>query len=269
MLPEQPVGVFDSGVGGLTIAREILRQLPAETIVYYGDTAHVPYGSKTVDQLNIYAQAIVEFLIEQGVKAIVDACNTTSAVALPNLKRKYKLPIVGVIEPGVREALAATRRGRIGVIATEATVASGVHERLIRKLDPRVEVYLQACPRLVPLVEAGIIEGEEARDAVREYVVPLVKRGIDTLILGCTHYPFLVPLIREITGPEVVLIDPAASTVRELAAILKEQGGLRNFHGSRNHVFYVSGPVEVFRETALKLVGWPELCGVRQVRLVD
>jgi len=269
VLPEQPVGVFDSGVGGLTIAREILRQLPAETIIYYGDTAHVPYGSKTAEQLNIYARAIVEFLIEQGVKAIVDACNTTSAIALPYLKQKYNLPIVGVIEPGVKEALAVTRRGRIGVIATEATVASGVHERLLKSLSPEVEVYLQACPRLVPLVEAGIIEGEEARSAVAEYVTPLVKKGIDTLILGCTHYPFLAPLIQEITGPEVVLVDPAASTVKELATILREQGGLRNFHGSKAHVFYVSGPIETFRNTAQKLVGWPELQSVQQVKLVD
>lgn len=269
MLPEQPVGVFDSGVGGLTIAREIVRQLPAETIIYYGDTAHVPYGSKTVEQLVAYADAIVRFLVERGVKAIVDACNTTSAVALSYLKKKYSLPIVGVIEPGVKEALAVTRHGNIGVIATEATIASGVHVRLLKSLEPKVKVYPQACPRLVPLVEAGIIEGSEAREAVTKYVKPLVKVGIDTLILGCTHYPFLAPLIQEVAGPQVILVDPAASTVRELTEILREQGGLRTIHGSQVHTFFVSGAAESFRSVAQKLVGWPELKGVRQLRLID
>lgn len=269
MLPEQPVGVFDSGVGGLTVAREIVRQLPAETIIYYGDTAHVPYGSKTVEQLIIYADAIVNFLMERGVKAVVDACNTTSAVALGYLRKKYRLPIVGVIEPGIKEALAATRNGRIGVLATEATVASGVHARLAESLAPGAKVFPQPCPRLVPLVEAGIVEGPEAREAVAEYVEPLLRCGIDTLILGCTHYPFLAPVIQEVAGPQVVLVDPAVSTVRELEGILRHYGALRTAHGSQAHSFFVSGAAGDFRRVAQKLIGWPELNGVRQLKLTD
>ncbi|MGI9952957.1 glutamate racemase [Moorellaceae bacterium AZ2] len=269
MLPEQPVGVFDSGVGGLTVVREIVRQLPAETIIYYGDTAHVPYGSKKVEELIAYADAIVSFLVEQGVKAIVDACNTTSAVALGYLKNKYSLPIIGVIEPGVREALAVTRHGRIGVLATEATIASGIHTRLLQSLEPSLKVYPQACPRLVPLVEAGMVEGPEAREAVAEYVEPLVKEGIDTLLLGCTHYPFLASVIQEVAGEGVTLVDPAASTAQELGALLQQHGALRHIHGSQAHAFLVSGSAESFRQVAQKLVGWPELRAVRHVKLLD
>jgi len=269
VLPEQPVGVFDSGVGGLTIAREIVRQLPAETILYYGDTAHVPYGSKRVDELIRYADAIVAYLVEQGVKAIVDACNTTSAVALNYLQSKYSVPIIGVIEPGVRDALAVTRNGRIGVLATEATIASGLHARLLQSLEPRLKVYPQACPRLVPLVEAGIVDGPEALQAVTEYVEPLVKEGIDTLLLGCTHYPFLAPVIQEVAGEGVTLVDPAASTVRQLGDLLKGHGGLRHVHGSRAHTFLVSGSAGGFRRVAQKLLGWPELMATRRVKLLD
>lgn len=267
MQPVQPVGVFDSGVGGLTVAREISLQLPAETIIYYGDTAHVPYGSRTVDELIGFADAIVGFLIARGVKAIVDACNTTSAVALPYLQNKYNVPIVGVIEPGVAAALQATRNGRIGVLATAATVASNAHRQAILAGDGKVQVFAQACPKLVPLVEAGVVSGPAAAAAVAEYVLPLVAAGVDTLILGCTHYPFLAPLIQEIAGPEVTLIDPAAATVRELQGVLAAGDGLRGLHCSVAHSFYVSGDARSFSQVGRKLIGWPELKATRQLGL--
>lgn len=268
MQPVQPVGVFDSGVGGLTVALEISRQLPAETIVYYGDTAHVPYGSRTVEELIFFADTITRFLVEQGAKAIVDACNTTSAVALPYLKQKYDVPIIGVIEPGVKEALKATRNGRIGVIATEATIASRAHEKAVQAHAADVQVFGRACPKLVPLVEAGKVSGPEVEGAVREYVEPLVNAGIDTLILGCTHYPFLAPVIQEVTGPGVILVDPAAATVRELKEVLASAGGLRGAHGSKAHSFYVSGDPQTFYMVGMQLVGWPELKGTRKLYLL-
>ncbi len=267
MQPVQPVGVFDSGIGGLTVAREIIRQLPAETIIYYGDTAHVPYGSRTVEELREFADTITAFLIARGAKAIVDACNTTSAVALPYLKKKYSVPIIGVIEPGVTEALRATRNGRIGVIATEATVASNAHEKAIHALAGEVRVFARACPKLVPLVEAGLVSGPEVEAAVAEYVQPLIEAGIDTLILGCTHYPFLAPVIQEVAGPGVTLIDPAAATVRELKQVLAAGGGLRGAHYSKAHSFFVSGDARLFTRVGMQLVGWPELKGVRQLKL--
>ncbi|MDN5344568.1 MAG: glutamate racemase [Clostridia bacterium] len=267
MLPVHPVGVFDSGVGGLTVAREIIRQLPLETIIYYGDTAHVPYGSRPVDELIRFADAIVGFLIARGAKAIIDACNTTSAVALPYLRDKYAIPIVGVIEPGVVAALQATRNGCIGVIATEATVASNAHREAILARDGKVRVLARACPKLVPLVEAGVVSGPEVEAAVAEYMLPLVEAGIDTLILGCTHYPFLAPVIQEVAGPGVTLIDPATATVQELRNVLAAAGGLRGFHCSAAHNFFVSGDAQSFSQVGRKLVGWPELEATRKLEL--
>ncbi|MDN5362054.1 MAG: glutamate racemase [Moorella sp. (in: firmicutes)] len=267
MLPVQPVGVFDSGVGGLTVAREITRQLPAETIVYYGDTAHVPYGSRSVDELIHFADTIVGFLIARGTKAIVDACNTTSAVALPYLQKKYAVPIVGVINPGVAAALQATRNGRIGVIATEATIASDAHRQALLAREPGVQVFPRACPSFVPLVEEGKVSGPRVEAAVAEALAPILQAGIDTLILGCTHYPFLAPVIQEVAGPGVTLIDPAAATVGELKNVLARGCGLRGPHGSRAHDFYVSGDPRSFSEVGTKLVGWPELAGTRKLEL--
>ncbi|MDN5347252.1 MAG: glutamate racemase [Clostridia bacterium] len=269
MLPEQPIGIFDSGVGGLTVAAEVFRQLPEERIIYFGDTAHVPYGSKKVEELKTYADQIVGFLIARGAKAIIDACNTTSAVALPFLRQKYSLPIVGVIEPGVEEAVKASRNKRIGVIATEATVASEAHKKASKTMAPESQVFLQACPRLVPLIEGGKVSGEEVKQAVEEYLAPLLAEGIDTLILGCTHYPFLEPLIREIVGPGLKLIDPAAATVRKLREILAKAGALCRGHGSKTHDFFVSGDPQAFSRVGKALTGWDFLIGTQKVDLVE
>ncbi|WP_236683265.1 glutamate racemase [Neomoorella thermoacetica] len=267
VFPVQPVGVFDSGVGGLTVAREITRQLPAETIIYFGDTAHVPYGSRPVDELIHFADTIVGFLIARGAKAIVDACNTTSAVALPYLQQKYSIPIIGVIEPGVEAALQATKNGRIGVIATEATIASDAHRRALLSRGKEVQVFTRACPPFVPLVEAGIVAGPRVEGVVAECLESLLQAGIDTLILGCTHYPFLAPVIQDLAGPGVTLVDPAAATVRELKSVLAAGGGLRGPHGSRAHEFYVSGDPRSFNEVGFKLIGWLELARTRKLAL--
>ncbi|MBC7325983.1 MAG: glutamate racemase, partial [Moorella sp. (in: Bacteria)] len=197
----------------------------------------------------------------------VDACNTTSAIALTYLQKKYHVPIIGVIEPGVVEAVRATRNGRIGVIATEATVASDAHRKAICARTSGVEVFARACPKLVPLVEAGQVTGHEVEMAVTEYVEPLVKAGIDTLILGCTHYPFLAGVIQEVAGPGITLIDPAAATVRELKEALVAGNGLRAPHCSQAHSFFVSGDERAFSQVGIKLVGWPELVGTKKMKL--
>ncbi|NLO89090.1 MAG: glutamate racemase [Clostridia bacterium] len=249
--------MFDSGVGGLTIAAELLKELPGEKIIYFGDTANVPYGEKDEPQLIALADTITYFLVQKGVKAVVDACNSTSSVALDYLRERYALPIIGVIEPGVREALEKTKNGRIGVIATTATVMSRAHERTTRKLDPSVQVFGQACPKFVPLVEAGKISCKEAEAATREYLEPLMEREIDTLILGCTHYPFLSHLIKKFLGPEVSIVDPAVGTIKELKEIL-ERNNMRNISlpsGFEEQEYYVSGDPALFKEVGGKLVG--------------
>jgi glutamate racemase len=253
----RPLGLFDSGVGGLTVASEVFAQLPRESILYFGDTAHVPYGGRPAEELIRLADAISAFLVRRGAKLIIDACNSTSSVALDYLQARYPVPFVGVVEPGVRAALARTRNGRVGLIATEATVRSEAHRRVAAELRPEVRVIPQACPLLVPLAEAGAVDTPEARAALVEYLAPLKAEGIDVLILGCTHYPFFAPLIRSILGPETALIDPARETVREAARTLRQRG-LAAPPGHRpRHRYFVSGDPEAFRRTAEKLTGRP------------
>ena len=215
-----PIGVFDSGIGGLTVVHELIRQLPNESIVYFGDTARVPYGPKSPDTVRRYSREIAGFLREQGVKNIVIACNTATAHALTTLREDLDMPVVGVVEPGARAAVAASRRGHIGVIGTVGTIKSGAYERAIRSIDPDIRVTARACPLFVPLVEEGWTEHEAARLIAREYLQPLVAAEIDTLVLGCTHYPLLKPLLREILGSDVRLIDSAEETAAETARTL-------------------------------------------------
>ena len=215
-----PIGVFDSGIGGLTVVHELVRQLPHESIVYFGDTARVPYGPKSPDTVRRYSREIAGFLQEQGVKNIVIACNTATAHALTTLREDFDMPIVGVVEPGARAAVAATTRGHVGVIGTVGTIKSGAYERAIRAIDPDIRVTARACPLFVPLVEEGWMEHEAARLIAREYLEPLIDARIDTLVLGCTHYPLLKPLLRDVLGPEVRLIDSAEETAAETARTL-------------------------------------------------
>jgi glutamate racemase len=218
-----PVGVFDSGLGGLTVANELMRQLPAEGLVYFGDTARVPYGPKAPSTVRRYSREIASFLESQGVKAVVIACNTATAHALTTLRAELRVPVIGVIEPGARAAVSATRSGNIGVIGTAGTIRSGAYERAIRELAPDARITARACPLFVPLVEEGWTDTEATRIVAGEYLRPLRDAGIDTLVLGCTHYPLLKPVIAEILGDGVRLIDSAAETASETRRVLARE----------------------------------------------
>jgi glutamate racemase len=219
-----PIGVFDSGIGGLTVAQEVIRQLPHESVIYFGDTARVPYGPKSPETVRRYSREIAHFLQEQGVKTIVIACNTATAHGLTTLREEMDMPIIGVVEPGARAAVAASTQGHVGVIGTVGTIKSGAYERAIRVLDPDVLITVRACPLLVPLVEEGWTDHDATRIIVREYLEPLIAAEVDTLVLGCTHYPLLKPLLREVLGPDVRLIDSAEETAAETARILDSEG---------------------------------------------
>ncbi len=206
-MPERAIGIFDSGVGGLTVLRELRLQLPQEELVYLGDTARVPYGTKSPQTVGRYAREAARFLVGQRVKLLVVACNTASAVALDDLSAIHQLPVVGVIEPGARKALAVTRTGRVGVIGTEGTIRSRAYERALRAGNPQIEVSVAPCPLFVPLAEEGWADHPVAHLAAAEYLAPLLREGIDTLVLGCTHYPLLKRTLQEVAGPGVELID--------------------------------------------------------------
>ena len=223
-----PIGIFDSGIGGLTVAREIIRQLPDERIIYFGDTARVPYGPKSPDTVRRYSREISAYLTSQDVKAIVIACNTATAHALPMLQRDLTIPVIGVVEPGARAAVAASRRRELGVIGTVGTIGSGAYERAIRHLAPDAHIVARACPLFVPLVEEGWLDRDATRLIAQEYLAPLRAAGVDTLVLGCTHYPLLKPILSELLGPDVVLIDSAHETAVETAAVLSARGLLVN-----------------------------------------
>ena len=209
---QAPIGVFDSGVGGLTVVREIMRNLPDERIVYFGDTARVPYGSKSKNTVIRYSRQIVHFLETQQVKAIVIACNTASALALDTIEKEIDLPIIGVVKPGAQMAVETTQNKRVGVIATESTIQSGLYQQLITEADPAITVYGKPCPLFVPLVENGRVHRGDVviETVVKEYLTPLKDAGVDTLILGCTHYPLLEEVIGDFMGPDVTLIDSGA-----------------------------------------------------------
>lgn len=221
--PFASVGVFDSGVGGLTVAREIMRNLPNEHIVYFGDTARVPYGSKSKDTIIRYSRQIIRFLQTQDVKAIVIACNTASALALDVVEKEFDLPIIGVVEPGARVAAAATRNKRVGVIGTESTINSGMYDKLIRQQDPAITVYGKACPLFCPLVEEGWLHDPVTEEVARRYLNELLDKDIDSLILGCTHYPLLRSLIRKLVGERIMLVNPAYETAKELERLLDRE----------------------------------------------
>ena len=211
---ELPIGVFDSGIGGLTVVRQLRRVMPGEDIVYLGDTARVPYGTKSPSTVVRFSCEDTQFLLQQNVKAVVVACNTASAWALPTLEKKFNVPIFGVILPGVRAALDTSRTGRIGVIGTGATIRSKSYSNGLLARNEAVKVFARACPLLVPLVEEGWTRHPITQEVLKEYLTPLLRHRIDTLILGCTHYPLLKPAIREVVGPGVALVDSAESCAR-------------------------------------------------------
>ena len=216
-----PIGVFDSGVGGLTVAREIMRQLPEERIVYFGDTARLPYGSKSKDTVIRFSEQIIRFLRTKDVKAIVIACNTASSYALDEVRKNVDIPIIGVINAGARAAVAATKNGRIGVIGTEGTINSGTYAEVIREMRPGVEVFGKACPLFVPLVEEGMFHDSVTDTIASRYMSVLKEKYIDTLVLGCTHYPLIRSTLRRTMGEDVTLVNPAYETAVQLRTLLK------------------------------------------------
>jgi glutamate racemase len=236
----QSIGIFDSGVGGLTVLRELIRVLPQEDTVYFGDTARVPYGTKSPETVTRYAHEITSFLVRRDIKLLVVACNTASAVALPSLKRHFPIPVVGVIEPGARRAVEVSRSGRIGVIGTSGTIRSSAYTRAIKRLNPAAEVLTKACPLFVPLAEEGWTDNQVARLTALTYLQELKNAGVDTLVLGCTHYPLLKPVIAEVMGSGVTLVDSAAETALTVADILRQKKMLRPPAEVGNHHYFVS-----------------------------
>lgn len=267
-MPWQSIGIFDSGVGGLTVLREIVRAMPQEDTIYFGDTARVPYGTKSPETVTRYALEITSFLVRRDIKLLVVACNTASAVALNSLKRHFPIPVVGVIEPGARRAVEVTRNGRIGVIGTTGTIKSGAYTRAIKRLNPLVEVLSRACPIFVPLAEEGWTENEVARLTARSYLLELKESGVDTLVLGCTHYPLLTAIIAETMGPDVSLVDSAAETARTVAGILSKKKLLRPALEKGNHHYYVSDIPASFIRVGNRFLGG-RLGDVYQVNLDD
>ena len=265
---EAPIGVFDSGVGGLTVAREIMRQIPQERIVYFGDTARVPYGSKSIDTLIRYTRQIIRFLKTRGVKAIVVACNTASAVALEAVRYELDIPIIGVVRPGAKVAVAATKNKKIGIIGTEATVNSGMYVKLIQQMEPEAQVIGKACPLFVPLVEEGWTKDSVTEEVARRYLADLQKSEIDTLILGCTHYPLLRHMVGDIMGQSVTLVNPAYETALELRGLLEKEGIANDGdHGAFDnpYEFFVSDAADKFKIFANSILP----CDVTSIKQIN
>lgn len=252
-LSHAPIGVFDSGVGGLTVVREIMRQLPHERIVYFGDTARVPYGSKSQVTIIRYSRQIIRFLETQNVKAIVVACNTASALALPVIRKELKLPIIGVVKPGAQVASSVSKNKKIGVIGTEATINSAIYSHTIQEIDPEIKVIGKACPLFCPLVEEGWLKDPITEQIALRYLESFRGLGIDALILGCTHYPLLRSLIGKLMGDGVTLVNPAYETAAALKTLLEQEHlcnpvppQLQN----NMYQFYVSDAAEKFKHFA-------------------
>ncbi len=266
---EAPIGVFDSGIGGLTVVREIMRQIPNERIVYFGDTARVPYGNKSKETVIRFSRQIVRFLEAHNVKTIVVACNTASAYALDELEKEIDIPMIGVVKPGAKVAAEATRSGKIGVIATEATIGSGIYNQYIEELNHDVTIWGKACPLFVPLVEEGLLEDPVTDEIARRYLTELIDLDIDTLILGCTHYPLIRSTIRKIMGEGVTLVNPAYETARELKEMLLLRGLLKQQPsglGDNQYQFFVSDTAGKFIRFANSIIKYGVL-SAKQVNI--
>jgi glutamate racemase len=250
-----PIGIFDSGIGGLTVARAIYERLPGESTIYFGDTARVPYGPKSPETVRRYSREILHWLLGQGVKAVVIACNTSTAHALGTLQAESPVPVIGVIDPGSKAAVGATGGGPIGVIGTAGTIASNAYARAIHNLAPQLRVEQRACPLLVPLVEEGWFEHRAAELIAEDYLAPLRMAAVDVLVLGCTHYPLLKPLLSRVMGPGVRLIDSAEETARAVAATLEERHLAAPAGGPVYHRFVVSDDEPRFRQVGARFIG--------------
>ena len=262
----EPIGVFDSGIGGLTVVRALMKQLPHENIVYYGDTARVPYGTKSPQVIREYAAQDADFLVSQGIKMLVVACNTVSAVALDIVQKRARVPVVGVIIPGARAAVSATRKKRVGIIGTSATVNSGAYTNAVRQIDEEVQVFARACPLFVPLAEEGWIDHQVTMLVAKEYLFPLTLEKVDTLILGCTHYPVLRSSIAAVLDSRITLIDSGAAAALEVERVLDEQDIRNPSKQKPNLQFFVSDLPAKFSEIGERFLG-QKMGRVRRVPL--
>ena len=250
-----PIGIFDSGIGGLTVARAIYERLPHESTIYFGDTARVPYGPKSPETVRRYSLEILHWLLSQGVKAVVIACNTSTAHALDALKAESPVPVIGVIEPGARAAVSAMRQGPIGVIGTAGTIASNAYARAIQAAKPGAAVEQKACPLFVPLVEEGWFEHPAAELIALEYLQPLKQAKVDVLVLGCTHYPLLKPLLQRTMGPDIRLIDSGEETAAAVQGALQSSGLNAPANAAPAHRFVVSDDEARFRQVGSRFMG--------------
>jgi len=265
-----PIGVFDSGVGGLTVAREIMRHLPNENLVYFGDTARVPYGSKSKETIIRYSRQILRFLAAQEVKAVVIACNTASALALDVVREEIDIPIIGVIVPGARAAVYATENKKIGVVGTEATIRSKMYTKIMTDMDPDVAVIGKACPLFVPLVEEGFAKHKVTEDVIDYYLASMKDIGLDTMILGCTHYPLLRSRIKAYMGEDISIVNPAYETAMDIKEILRSQDLLNEGQEDAvpSYEFYVSDAADKFKEFANSILPY-DIDTTRQVNIEE
>lgn len=253
-MDNRPIGVFDSGIGGLTVLKELVKELPGEGIIYLGDTARVPYGIRSPETVTRYSIENTSFLVSKGIKMLIVACNTASAVSLDGIRERFNMPVLGVISPGARAAVAATRNKKIAVIGTEATINSSAYTKHIKSLSPDIEVTGLPCPLFVPLVEEGLNDDEIARLVAKRYLSGLVNKEIDTLVLGCTHYPLLKDVISETVGKDIVLIDSAVETAKEAKRLIQET----EIYGNETSVlrkFYVTDSPERFKRVGERFLG--------------
>jgi glutamate racemase len=265
--PASPIGIFDSGVGGLSVLRSIREQMPEESILYFGDQGHVPYGSRSMEQIQIFSEAITGFLLDRRAKIIVVACNTASAAALKYLRGKFpSVQFVGM-EPAVKPAAERTQTGRVGVLATPATFQGALYASVVERFANGVELFQHTCPGLVQQIETGNLAGVETRRIVEDALLPMLTKNIDTVVLGCTHYPFVIPLIQQIVGDGVRVIDPAPAVAKQTGRLL-EAGGIRNQPGSKGNVrLYTSGEPEALKSLLPLLLGEP--AEIEPVRWLD
>ncbi|MBY8574525.1 glutamate racemase [Lactiplantibacillus plantarum] len=259
MANEHAIGFMDSGVGGLTVVKQALKQLPRETVYFIGDQARLPYGPRPAEQVRTFSFQMADFLIAKQIKMLVIACNTATAAALPALRQQLSIPIIGVIAPGSRAALKASHRNRIGVIATEGTIRSNAYRDAILTKDPTATVVSQACPKFVPLVESNEYQSTVAKRVVAETLKQLKKQDVDTLVLGCTHYPLLRPLIQNVMGPGVTLIDSGAETVNDVSAVL-DYLDIANDRSTKRYPdeYYTTGAADQFEAIARNWLGQPD-----------
>lgn len=249
------IGVFDSGVGGLTVAREIVNRLPHENLIYLGDTARVPYGTKSERTVIAYSKGNAEFLVSKGIKLLVVACNTASSVSLPTLSGDLDIPVLGVIEPGARKAAGITKTGKVGVIGTYSTIRSNAYKNALERISPEIEVFSKPCPLFVGLADEGWTEGEITELIARQYLSNLKETGIDVLVLGCTHYPLLKTVIQKIMGEDITLVDSAEETALEIESVLGRLGELNNDTSNVTREFYLTDVSDTFVSIAGRFLG--------------